>query len=82
MAVILRLWEERDDWLAKALIVLMGVPALLALQAILLPFMAAPRGSVRFNWKLTTTLFASAFLIDICMTIFAVQLVKARKKKQ
>lgn len=81
VAVTLRLWRDRDDWLAKLLIVLMGAVAVMALQAILLVFMTAPARSVRLNWKFTTTWFATTFVIDVLISIFAVGMIRARKRK-
>lgn len=77
VAVILRLWGERDDWFARLLIVLMGVPVVLCLQSILLLFMA--RG-VKFTWKFSITLFTTALVIDVLMTVFVIGILKKRKQ--
>lgn len=81
VAVTLRLWRDRDDWLAKLLIVLMGVPVVMALQAILLVFMTGPRNSVRLNWKFAITWFTTTFVIDVLVSMFAVGMVRARKRQ-
>lgn len=79
-AVVLRLWDLRDDWLARRLLWLMGVPSTLALSTILLPVMMLPAGSVKFNLKFRITWAVCNLIVDICMTIFAVGIVKSRKR--
>lgn len=77
-AVALRLWGERDDWLARRLLWLMGVPATLALSTILLPAMMLPAGSVKLNLKFRITWAVCNLIMDICMTVFAVGIIKSR----
>lgn len=77
-AVALRLWSERGDWLARRLLWLMGVPATLALSTILLPAMMLPNGSVKLNLKFRITWAVCNLITDVCMTVFAVGIVKSR----
>lgn len=78
-AVILRLWEERDDWLARAILWLMGVPIVLCLVAVILPIIASiPPRSVKFNLKFSIVLWAALFLVDIFVAVFAAKIVKKR----
>ena len=78
-AVILRLWEERDDWLARAILWLMGAPIVLCLAAVVLPIIASiPPRSVKFNMKFSIALWAALFLVDVFVAMFAIKIVKKR----
>lgn len=80
-AVVLRLWNERSDWLARRLLWFMGMPATLGLSTILLPIMMLPAGSVKLNFKFRITWAICNLLVDIFMTVFAVGIVKSRRAK-
>ena len=80
-AVVLRLWDERKDWLARRLLWLMGMPAVLGLSTILLPIMMLPSGSVKLNLKFRITWAVCNLLIDVFMTMFAIGIVKSQKGK-
>ena len=81
VAVVFRLWEDRDLWITRRIIGLMLLPAVMALQAILLPFFASRRAGVSLNWKFAIILFAPAVIYDVVMTWVAFGIVKSRKHK-